>query len=78
MMLLVLVLLLLDISVLYQLYYTITCSSLGGPAAARCRGRAAARAQVYRRTVGLHNFNLRIFNLRVSNPNKLTNCGCFC
>ena len=22
-------------------------------------------------TVGLHNFNLRIFNLRVSNPNKL-------
>ena len=24
-----------------------------------------------RTTVGLHNFNLRIFNLRVSNPNKL-------
>ena len=23
-------------------------------------------------TVGFHNFNLRIFNLRVSNPNKLT------
>ena len=23
------------------------------------------------RTVGFHNFNLRIFNLRVSNPNKL-------
>ena len=22
-------------------------------------------------TVGFHNFNLRIFNLRVSNPNKL-------
>ena len=32
-------------------------------------------------TVGFHNFNLRIFNLRVSNPNKLivdvflTRCG---
>ena len=23
------------------------------------------------RTVGFHNFNLRIFNLRVSNPDKL-------
>ena len=27
-------------------------------------------------TVGFHNFNLRIFNLRISNPNKLRNCGC--
>ena len=26
--------------------------------------------QIYS-TVGFHNFNLRIFNLRVSNPNKL-------
>ena len=28
-------------------------------------------------TVGFHHFNLRIFNLRISNPNKLRNCGCF-
>ena len=27
---------------------------------------------VFKCTVGFHNFNLRIFNLRVSNPNKLT------
>ena len=26
---------------------------------------------IYIYTVGLHNFNLRIFNFRVSNPNKL-------
>ena len=26
---------------------------------------------IYSNTVGFHNFNLRIFNLRVSNPKKL-------
>ena len=26
---------------------------------------------IHKHTVGFHNFNLRIFNLRVSNPNKL-------
>ena len=35
-------------------------------ASARARGRRGKAG-----TVGFHNFNLRIFNLRVSNPNKL-------
>ena len=26
---------------------------------------------IHAHTIGFHNFNLRIFNLRVSNPNKL-------
>ena len=29
------------------------------------------RTRTHTRTVGFHDFNLRIFNLRVSNPNKL-------
>ena len=38
----------------------------------RGAGEAAGRlARVFVVTVGFHNFNLRIFNLRVSNPNKL-------
>ena len=32
---------------------------------------SAAQAPRTTPTVGFHNFNLRIFNLRVSNPNKL-------
>ena len=32
--------------------------------------RGLSRASSYLCTVGFHNFNLRIFNLRVSNPNK--------
>ena len=32
---------------------------------------AACHVKGCGRTVGFHNFNLRIFNLRVSNPNKL-------
>ena len=34
-------------------------------------GRPSSRSACARSTVGFHNFNLRIFNLRVSNPNKL-------
>ena len=37
----------------------------------RARLRAARDSSSLRSSVGFHNYNLRIFNLRVSNPNKL-------
>ena len=39
--------------------------------------RAGDAAQADITTVGFHNLNLRIFNLRVSNPNKLIVDVCF-
>ena len=36
-----------------------------------CQEHAVGAAFGRADTVGFHNFNLRIFNLRVSNPNKL-------
>ena len=42
------------------------------PPFAECRAmRSKGACRHYANTVGFHNFNLRIFNLRVSNQNKL-------
>ena len=43
----------------------------GASHAAVARGKIDNFASTLNPTVGFHNFNLRIFNLRVSNPNKL-------
>ena len=36
-----------------------------------CRSIETQTRGTHTHTVGFHNFNLRVFNLRVSNPNKL-------
>ena len=66
---------------LYYLVGTIPPRIPGRPCSRARSSPLSARCPRQCPTVGFHNFNLRIFNLRVSNPNKLsvdvfsTRCG---